>query len=300
MKRREAGGFTLIELLVVIAIIAILAAMLLPVLASAKRTAQAIDCANNLKQLCTADIMYVSDNKTFIQPSQSQWLGSDSEWIGPLMDNMSKQTNALLCPTATRPPLPGAVPNNVGGLPSQNGAADCCYIRGSLSGGTSGLTQIGCSYSCNGWLYCENDKGQGDGEADIEPAYGITDPQWYYVSESSMTVAANTPMFLDGPWMDAWPAENDGPAYNLYTGSLGYDDAHSSEMGRITISRHGVNPDLAPRSDHVPWSSPPPGAINIGFGDGHVQLVKLGLGLWYYNWHYAWGAKIKIEPSSPE
>ena len=71
MNRR---GFTLMELLVVIAIIAILAALLLPVLSRAKDRARDATCVSNLKQWAITWKLYTDENDGyFMSGTKTGW-----------------------------------------------------------------------------------------------------------------------------------------------------------------------------------------------------------------------------------
>ncbi len=69
-RRRAVAGFTLIELLVVIMTIAILAALLLPVLSRARKRAQTAACLDNLNQLEMSCHLYSTDFNDFLVPNQ--------------------------------------------------------------------------------------------------------------------------------------------------------------------------------------------------------------------------------------
>lgn len=92
-QSKVAPGFTLIELLVVITIVAILAALLLPVIQRTKVRAEGTYCMNNNRQLCAAWLMYAQENRRLVnnfgkiemrseyrQQQFANWVNGMMEW----------------------------------------------------------------------------------------------------------------------------------------------------------------------------------------------------------------------------
>ena len=104
-QRVKPAGFTLIELLVVIAIIAILAAILLPALNSARERGRAASCINNQKQ-CLINIRFYADG---YQGGAVKTVWAGNGWANVLkLAGFDLDTNALLCPSHE----PGAYPQS--------------------------------------------------------------------------------------------------------------------------------------------------------------------------------------------
>lgn len=269
------GGFTLVELLVVAACLTVLSAVLLPAIAAVRPHSQNIICANNLKQLTLAEIMYCDANTHSIPDTTVD--GMTGGWFINLQDYFGGGTNAMMmCPAASQPVVPSGSTLSVGTATAPWGRIDSFGNNAAYFG----------SYAFNGWLFTKrSDANSGDGDGVSELGTSA-----YYLTGNSVRFPARTPVFTDGFWVDGWPTETDAACHDtrgvggFNSPNLGTGSAHH-EMARFAMARHGCDPFAS----NV-WQDPtktPPGEVNVGLFDGHVELSNFP-NLWRYQWHNNW------------
>lgn len=142
----KKSGYTLVELLVVIAIIAILAAMIAPVLLQAKEASKMRVCASNLKQVGSAITCYMDDHNGYGLPqSPSSYVNPWVLYVKPLLPKYIQVA-----------PEPGELP------------------------GSPGHSTYSCDHAPKRVWICSGDLLRGSGEADIDKPY------WYNFGSSYM------------------------------------------------------------------------------------------------------------------
>jgi prepilin-type N-terminal cleavage/methylation domain-containing protein len=250
MKARTKCGtptraFTLIELLVVIAIIAILAAMLLPVLADSKQKAYQTSCMNNLRQAGINVQMFCSDNQDTMPT------GNGSGWA---WDVQTEIANAL-CKGIADSAVPTVGQRRI--IYDPGNLADVIADNDSLWPPNRGTPIIGYGYL--GWRANWNTDLVSDGSGNPKLISVAGQPQRKFVKKANVATlgysTSTTEVMADAT--EAVGAPPSGP-YNFMgmpnsgmigTGMAANDSSHSAHM-RKNLPRGG---NILFEDSHTEW-----------------------------------------------
>jgi prepilin-type N-terminal cleavage/methylation domain-containing protein len=185
-ERQRLDAFTLIELLVVITIIAILAAMLLPGLASAKMQSQRTQCISNLKQMTLSVLLYDADSSGYSFPvytDTTAYNGSgNSLWMGDLISYDAKVDKVRICPSANKT-------NAAAGA----GACDTSWIWNATTPNLEG------SIAFNGWFYTGDTTQLAEYRTDVPATEAAS---YSFNKESNVQKPSMTSVVVDAVWVD--------------------------------------------------------------------------------------------------